>query len=129
MEVLEHLLYTKEHEWIHIEDKTATVGITDYAQNALGDITFIELPEIDAEVEQFEHFVSVESVKAASDVFCPMAGKVIEVNKKLETEPGLINRSCYEKGWLVKIELLDLEEKSSLMNAQEYQKFLESLDA
>ena len=128
MELLEHLLFTKEHEWIHIEDTTATVGITDYAQTALGDITYIELPDIDAEVEQFEQFASIESVKAASDIYCPMSGRVIEVNKKLESDPGIINRSCYEKGWIVRIAISDMEEKASLMNAQEYQKFLESLE-
>ena len=129
MELLEHYLYTKEHEWINIEDdSTATVGITDYAQSALGDITFIELPAIGADVEQFEQFVSVESVKAASDIFSPMSGKITEVNTKLESDPGLINRSCYEKGWIAKIEISDMEEKSNLMSAQEYTKFLESLD-
>ena len=129
MEILEHYLYTKEHEWINIEDETtATVGITEYAQSALGDITFIELPAVGEDVEQFEQFVSVESVKAASDIFAPMSGKVTEVNAKLESDPGLINRSCYEKGWIAKIELSDMEEKSNLMNSQEYNKFLESLD-
>ena len=129
MEILEHYLYTKEHEWINIEDDTtAVVGITDYAQSALGDITFIELPSVGSEVEQFEQFVSIESVKAASDIFSPMSGKVTEINAKLESDPGLINRSCYEKGWIAKIELSDIEEKSNLMNAQEYHQFLESLD-
>ena len=129
MEIMEHYLFTKEHEWINIEDeKTATVGITDYAQSALGDITFVELPSVGMEVEQFEQFVSVESVKAASDIFSPMSGKVTDVNTKLESDPGLINRSCYEKGWIAKIEISDLEEKSNLMNAQEYSKFLESLE-
>ena len=128
MEVIEHYLYTKEHEWINIEDKTATIGITEYAQSALGDITFIELPEVDSEVEQFEQFVSVESIKAASDIFSPMSGKVLEVNEDLESEPGLINRSCYEKGWIAKIELSDIDERSNLMNAVEYNKFLEGLE-
>lgn len=128
MEVIEHYLYTKEHEWINIEDSTATIGITEYAQSALGDITFIELPEVDSEVEQFEQFVSVESVKAASDIFSPMSGKVIEVNPELESEPGLINKSCYEKGWIARIEISEMDEKSNLMTAQEYIKFLEALD-
>ena len=129
MEIMEHYLFTKEHEWINIEDeKTATIGITDYAQSALGDITFVELPSVGMEVEQFEQFISVESVKAASDIFSPMSGKVTDVNTKLESNPGLINRSCYEKGWIAKIEISDIEEKSNLMNAQEYSKFLESLE-
>ena len=128
MEVLEHYLYTKEHEWISLEENTATIGITDYAQSALGDITFIELPEIDSEVEQFEQFVSIESVKAASDIFSPMSGKVIEVNSDLEEDPGLINRSCYDKGWIAKVEIRELDERSNLMTAAEYQKFLEGLE-
>lgn len=128
MEVVEHYLYTKEHEWINIEDDTATIGITEYAQSALGDITYVELPQLDAEVEQFEQFVSVESVKAASDIFSPMSGRVVEVNTDLEDNPGLINKSCYEKGWIARIEISNMDEKSNLMNAAEYLKFLESLE-
>ncbi|HLD69217.1 MAG TPA: glycine cleavage system protein GcvH [Candidatus Omnitrophota bacterium] len=128
MEVVEHYLFTKEHEWINVEEDTATIGITDYAQSALGDITFVELPEVERDLEQFEQFVSIESVKAASDIYSPMSGRVIEVNAKLEADPGLINRSCYEKGWIVKISLKDLDERSNLMTAEEYQKFLEGLE-
>jgi len=128
MEVVEHYLFTKEHEWINVEEDTATIGITDYAQSALGDITFVELPEVDRDVEQFEQCVSIESVKAASDIYSPMSGRVIEVNAKLESDPGLINRSCYEKGWIAKISLKDLDERSNLMIAAEYQKFLEGLE-
>lgn len=128
MEIEEHLLYTKEHEWVSIdEDNTATVGITEYAQSALGDITFVELPGVGDEVEQFEEFASVESVKAASDIFCPMSGKIIAVNDALEAKPGLINKSCYDKGWLAKIELSDPEETNNLMTAEEYESFLESV--
>jgi glycine cleavage system H protein len=126
MEVVDYCLYTKEHEWVNIENNVATVGITDYAQDALGDITFVELPAIDAEVDQFEEFATVESVKAASDIFSPISGKVIEVNVDLESEPGLINKSAYERGWLAKIEISDPEEASNLMTAEEYRKFLES---
>ena len=129
MDVIEHYLYTKEHEWINIEEGIGIVGISDYAQSSLGDITFIELPQVGEEVDQFEQFVSVESVKAASDVFSPMSGKVIEVNSDLEEDPGLINRECYEKGWIAKIELSDPDEQSNLMNSLEYQKFLESLES
>jgi glycine cleavage system H protein len=128
MEVMEDYFYTKEHEWIRIEDNIATVGISEYAQSALGDITFVELPEVGLEVEQFEQFASVESVKAASDIYCPMSGKVIEVNTDLEDSPDLINRNCYEKGWMVQIELTVPDEKNNLMTAAEYQKFLESLE-
>ncbi len=126
MEVIGHLLYTKEHEWINIEDKVATVGISAYAQSSLGDITYIELPTKDDEVEQFGELASIESVKAASDIFSPISGKIIEVNTDLETDPGLINRSPYEKGWIAKIEITDEEEASNLMTADEYENFLET---
>jgi glycine cleavage system H protein len=127
MEIAEHLLYTKEHEWINIEGDEGTIGISDYAQESLGDITFIELPSVGDEVEQFEEFVSLESVKAASDIFSPMSGEIIEVNDDLNEDPGLINRSPYEKGWIARVKLSDLEEQSNLMTAEEYSKFLESV--
>ena len=128
MEIIDHYLYTKEHEWISIEDKIGTIGITDYAQNALGDITYVELPQEDQEVDQFEQFVSLESVKAASDIFSPMSGRVIEVNTKLEDNPALINKSCFEKGWIAKIEIKDMDESANLMSAEDYRSYLESLE-
>lgn len=128
MEIIDHYLYTKEHEWVNIEDNVGTIGITDYAQSALGDITFVELPGQDTEVEQFEEFVSVESVKAASDIFAPMSGRVIEVNTKLEDDPSIINKHCYTKGWMVKVEISSMEETSNLMSAEEYENYLESLE-
>ena len=127
-DIRDHYFYTKEHEWIHIEDDTATVGITDYAQEALGDITFVELPEVGAEVEQFEQFASVESVKAASDIYCPLPGKVIEVNNGLTSDPELINKDCYGKGWIARIALSSVDERSKLMSAGEYENYLSSLD-
>lgn len=128
MEIIEHYLYTKEHEWINIEDNIGIIGITDYAQSALGDITFVELPAQDSEVEQFEEFVSVESVKAASDIFSPMSGRVVEVNSKLEDSPGTVNKHCYTKGWMVKIEISSMDETSNLMTAEEYENYLESIE-
>ena len=128
MDIMDHYFYTKEHEWVNIEDNIATVGITDYAQSALGDITYVELPQPEQEVDQFEQFVSVESVKAASDIFSPMSGQVIEVNSKLEDNPALINKDCYGKGWIAKVEIKDLEEASNLMSAEDYRSYLESLD-
>jgi glycine cleavage system H protein len=127
MEVADHLLYTKEHEWINIEGDEAVVGISDYAQESLGDITFVELPNIGDEVEQFEEFVSIESVKAASDIFSPMSGEITAVNDNLNEEPGLINKSPYEKGWIARVRLSDPDEKSNLMTAEEYLKYLESI--
>ena len=121
-------MYTKEHEWINVDGTKAVMGITEYAQASLGDITFIKLPEPETEVEQFEQYASLESVKAASDIYAPLSGKIIEVNKALESEPEFINQSPYENGWIVKLELTDLDEQSNLMNAIEYAKLLESLE-
>ena len=128
MEIEDNYLYTKEHEWVSIEDNIATVGISDYAQEALGDVTYVELPAEELEVDQFEQFVSIESVKAASDIYAPMGGKVIEVNRKLEDTPGLINKDCYGKGWIAKIEVRDMDESTNLMSAEEYRSYLESLE-
>jgi glycine cleavage system H protein len=128
MEIEENYLYTKEHEWVSIEDNIATMGITDYAQDALGDVTYVELPDEETEVEQFEQIVSVESVKAASDIFAPMSGKVIEANRKLDDTPALINKDCYVKGWICKIEVRDMDESTNLMSAEEYRNYLESLE-
>ncbi|CAD7770046.1 MAG: Glycine cleavage system H protein [Candidatus Methanoperedenaceae archaeon GB50] len=128
MNVPDGLFYTKDHEWIKIEDGLGTIGITDYAQDALGDITFVELPEIGAEIKQFETFASVESVKAVSDVYAPMSGKVIKINQKLSTSPELINKSPYEQGWLVVIEIYDESEREKLMRSKDYQKYLEGLE-
>ena len=127
MEIMENYFYTKEHEWVFLEDNIATVGITEYAQSSLGDITFVELPSEGVEVEQFEQFASVESVKAASDIYCPLSGKIIEVNSELEQDPELINKNCYELGWLAKLEIVDDTEVSKLMTAEEYGNFLKSI--
>jgi len=127
MEIVQHYLYTKEHEWISVEDGVGTVGITEYAQSALGDITFVELPKVDAEVEQFEQFTALESVKSASDIFSPISGRITEVNEELSDDPGLINRSCYDKGWIARIEVSDVDEASNLMTAAEYESYLDSL--
>jgi len=126
-DIEEHLLYTKEHEWISIDDdETVTTGITDYAQEQLGDITFIELPGEGDQLEQFEQVASIESVKAASDIYSPMSGEVLEVNTELETDPGLINKSPYVKGWIVRIKITDPDEKNNLMTAEEYREYLVS---
>ncbi len=128
VEIIDHYLYTKDHEWINIEENTGTVGITDYAQNALGDVTYVELPQKGMEVEQFEQFVSVESVKAASDIFSPMSGRVKEVNLALQDDPGLINKDCYEKGWIARIEITSPDETSSLMTAEDYRNYLTTIE-
>lgn len=129
MNIPEGLFYTKEHEWIKIEGNIGTIGITDYAQSALGDVTFVELPQVGDELKQFETFASIESVKAVSDVYAPISGKVTKVNAQLSTSPEFINQSPYEQGWLVVIKIFDEKEKDNLMSAAEYKQYLEGLSA
>jgi len=117
--------YTKEHEWAKSEDGRARVGITDYAQGELGDIVYVELPTEGQEVKQGESFITVESVKAVSDVYAPVSGRVLEVNHELEDKPELVNRSPHDQGWMALIEMADPEELESLMSAEEYEKFIE----
>lgn len=120
-------LYTKEHEWIKIEGAVATVGITDYAQHALGDVTFVDLPKCGRIVAQFKNLASIESVKAASDIFAPLSGEVTATNATLETQPGLINSSAYAEGWIAKIKIANIDEKKNLMDATAYKTFTEGL--
>ncbi|MEA3560176.1 MAG: glycine cleavage system protein GcvH [Candidatus Omnitrophota bacterium] len=127
MDISEGIFYTKEHEWVKVEGQMATVGITAYAQEQLGDITFVELPETEKSVKQFSGLCSIESVKAASDVYAPLSGKVTEVNKELETSPELINNSPFQQGWIAKLEICDLNEKVNLMDSAAYRAFLEKI--
>ncbi len=127
MNVSEGLFYTKEHEWARLEGNKAYIGITDYAQESLGDITFLELPKVNSQLEQFKIFSSVESVKAASDVYAPLSGKVVEVNNALESQPELLNKSCYMDGWIAVLEVKDEKEKSNLMDAESYRKYLKEI--
>lgn len=115
------LLYTKEHEWIQVlEDGTATIGITDYAQESLGDITYVEFPTPGESFGRADTFGVVESVKAASDLYMPINAQVLEINKSLEEEPELLNTDPYEKGWLLKIRITDNTHISELLNADAY---------
>ncbi|MFP4166922.1 MAG: glycine cleavage system protein GcvH [Opitutales bacterium] len=117
----EDLLYTKEHEWVRLgEDGTATVGITDYAQESLGDITFVEFPEAGASLEAGEVFGVVESVKAASDLYMPVSGEVLEINEEVDEAPELLNQDPYEKGWLLKVRLKDPAEVEGLLKPEAY---------
>ena len=125
MEFPESLLYTKEHEWVKVEANEATVGITDYAQKELGDIVFVELPDVNEELEQSKRFGVVESVKTVSDLFSPLNGKVIEVNTSLEAEPELVNASPFENGWMLKLEIKNKEEIKTLLSAADYKKLVE----
>ncbi|KAK3432359.1 hypothetical protein EUGRSUZ_E04249 [Eucalyptus grandis] len=127
--VLKDLKYYDSHEWVKVEGNSATVGITDHAQDHLGDVVFVELPEVGAPVTQGEGFGAVESVKATSDVNSPVTGKVVEVNEELSNSPGLVNSSPYEQGWIIKVEMSDAGQLNNLMDADKYSKFCEEEDA
>lgn len=123
MNVLKGLLYTEEHEWLKVDGNKAYLGITDYAQHALGDIVFVELPEVDAEYSAGDTFATVESVKAASDVFIPVDGKILEANEAIVDDPALVNADAYEN-WMVLVELSNSSQLDGLMNAEQYEEFL-----
>ncbi len=120
------LKYTQNDEWIRIENGVGTVGLTDYAQDQLNDIVYVELPDVGAAFNKGESFGTVESVKAASDVYLPVGGKVAEVNSKVQSEPELINSSPYGDGWLVKIQVANASEAGDLMDADAYAKYCET---
>ncbi len=117
-------LYTRDHEWIRIEGDKAEIGITDYAQKALGDIVFAELPEIEDEIDAGDEFGSVESVKAVSSLFMPLSGRIIAVNTELKDSPELINEECYDDGWVVRIELSNPDDSAELLSPADYEEFL-----
>jgi glycine cleavage system H protein len=122
METPRELKYAKTHEWIKVEKKIGTVGVTDYAQEQLTDVVFVELPQVGKVVSKGEAVAVVESVKSVSDIYAPVSGEVIEVNKELENKPGLINEEPYKKGWIFKIKIGNPKELDSLLNAEEYEK-------
>lgn len=128
MEVPEDLLYTREHQWIKIKQEEATIGITDYAQNSLGDIMYVELPLKGKKVAQFEKVVVIESVKVASEVLSPLSGEIVEVNSFLKKKPELINQSPYKEGWLLVLKIASMEEKETLISAEEYRDYLKTLE-
>lgn len=123
-----NMKYSEEHEWVTVEGEIATVGITDYAQKALGDIVFVESPDIGSEIIQGDETGVVESVKAASDIITPVSGKVVEVNEDLEAVPNRVNTDPTGDGWMFKVKLSNAEELSGLMNDEEYKAHCESLD-
>lgn len=122
MDIPDEFGYTAEHEWVAVEDGMARIGITDYAQSELGDIVFVELPEVGNETTQMEPFGTIEAVKAVSDLFAPVSGKVVEINTLLEDQPELINTDPYGEGWILKIKLKDESEAQKLLSAEEYRK-------
>jgi len=128
MEVKRDLLYTKEHEWIKIEGKTGIIGITDYAADTLGDITFVELLPEGEKVSQFQRIGTIESVKAASDIYTPLSGKIISVNTKTADSPEIVNSSPYGDGWLIRIEMENPgTEQENLMKPEDYEKYLKTI--
>lgn len=123
MDTPDGLLFTKEHEWIKIEGETGIIGITDYAQHSLGDITFVEMPKIGTDIKQFHVLTTIESVKAASDIYAPLSGKITEVNTSLENNPALVNQNCYAKGWIARIKINNPQETKNLMDNSAYKNF------
>lgn len=117
--------YTKTHEWVEVNEKSATVGISEHAQNKLGDIVYVDLPEVGKEIKAGEVLCSIESVKSASDIYAPVSGKIVEVNKILEDAPETINKSAEGDGWIAKIEISDHSEVDKLLDKTEYDKFVE----
>ncbi len=123
-----HYYYTKDHEWVKVKDGEGTIGITEFAQKQLGDVVYVELPQVGTQLEFHQSFGVVESVKAVSDVFSPVSGKVIAVNEELNDSPELLNEDPHNKGWIIKIAIKDEEELQKLMPVSDYEKFLEGLE-
>jgi glycine cleavage system H protein len=120
--------YTKDHEWIKVEGKKATVGITDFAQKQLGDVVYVELPEVGKKLEFHQSIGVIESVKAVSDIYSPVSGEVIELNEKLDDSPELVNQDPHGKGWIIRVKIKDEAELQKLMSADEYEKFIEGIE-
>ena len=118
--VIEGLLYSESHEWVKVEDGIAVIGITDFAQHEMGDLSYVDMPEVDDELEKGEEFGAVESVKAASDLFCPVSGTVVEINEELEDAPELLNQDAFAN-WIIKVKMNDPSELEGLMDAAAYE--------
>ncbi len=123
----EKLLFTKEHEWVLVKDNVVRVGISEYAQSELGDVVFVDLPEVGDRVDEGEGFAVVESVKAVADVYAPVSGEVVKINEELEDSPELVNESPYDEGWIAEIKVDGVAQTGDLMNKQEYEKFLKGV--
>ena len=129
MEYPEGLKFTKEHEWVLVEDQVAIVGITEYAEQELGDVVYVELPEVGEKIVKDDPFGAVESVKAVSDIYAPVSGTVVEVNDTLPDSPETINDDPYGDGWLIKVEMTDKDDLKDLMSAEEYAEYVEQQKA
>ena len=126
--VAEDCLFTKEHEWVHVEDGSATIGISDYATGELGDIVYIELPEPGARVKQMDPIGTIEAVKTVAELFSPVSGEVLEVNEEIVSNPEIVNKDPYEEGWFIKIKMEDPGELDILFSHDEYQEFITKID-
>ncbi len=124
MNVPTNLKYTKDHEWLRIEGDTGWIGITDYAQAELGDIVFVELPTIGSKLEQGKAFGTIEAVKAVSDLYAPVTGEVVEVNKEVQDSPEVVNKEPYERGWMLKVKLTNPSELGALLDVDAYKKLI-----
>ena len=124
MEIRDNLKYTKDHEWVSIEGNIATVGITDFAQSELGDIVYIEVETLDENLSKDEVFGTVEAVKTVSDLFLPLSGKIIELNEALDGNPELVNDSPYDEGWIIKVEVSNMDEISQLLDSKSYSEII-----
>ena len=124
MNIPENLKYSKEHEWVSVEDDVAVLGITDYAQGELGDVVFIELPSVGEHFESGDAFGTIEAVKAVSDLYSPLNGEIIEINENLEDAPETINNDPYNDGWMVKLKLDDISQIDSLLDANAYKELI-----
>ena len=127
MNIPEGLFYTNDHEWVKIDGDMATIGITDYAQSSLGDITFIELPDVDSDVQKSSVLATVESVKAASDVYAPLTGRIVKVNQAIVDNPELVNQSPYEKAWFAVMQVKNHGEMEKLLSPSDYKEHLDRL--
>ena len=126
MNIPEELKYTEEHEWVRIEDNIAVVGITDFAQGELGDIVYLEIDTLDSQIDSNQVFGTVEAVKTVSDLFMPIAGRVIEVNPSLEDKPELVNDDPYGEGWIIKIDISEQSQIDSLLSPSDYKNLIDS---
>ena len=125
MNIPAQLRYTKEHEWIDVDNNIAIVGITDWAQSELGDVVFVELPNVGDSVILGEPFGTIEAVKAVSELFAPVTGKVVGTNPEIESDPTVVNRSAFDQAWLIKIEIANAEELNGLLSAEQYAKLID----
>jgi len=128
-DIPDDLYYSKEHEWVRIEGKTAVIGVTDYAQKSLHEVVYVETPKVDSQIEQFQSIGSVESVKSVSDIFTPVSGKITETNAELVESPELVNEDPYGEGWIAKVQLANSDEDlKKLITAEQYADFIKGLE-